>query len=90
MKSIVKTVAVIAMACVITIKAYNKQNANIADVVLANVEALAQDEADLPPVVVTCSESCRDGIGKCWTTHKIDPNYCQRSPELNNYCTCGN
>ena len=91
MKNIVKIVAVIAIACVVALKAYDKQNVNVSDVVLANVEALASNlEVDLPPVIVLCSESCRDGIGKCWTTHRLDPNYCERSPELTNYCTCGN
>ena len=90
MKNIVKIVAVMAIACVVALKAYDKQNMNVSDVVLANVEALAELEGDNHEVVVSCSESCRDGIGKCWTTHRLDPNYCERSPELTNYCTCGN
>ena len=84
-----KIVAVMAIACVVTLKAYDKQNMNISDVVLANVEALAELEDDKHEVVVSCSASCRDGIGKCWTTHRLDPNYCERSPETTNYCTCG-
>ena len=41
MKNIVNIVAVIAIACVVALKAYDKQNMNVSDVVLANVEALA-------------------------------------------------
>lgn len=49
MKSIVKTVAMMALVCVVALKAYNKQSeAQVSDVVLANVEALAQLEGDGP------------------------------------------
>lgn len=89
MKKIVKIVAVMAIACVVALKAYEKQKVAVSDVVLANVEALAELEVDLPIVEITCSASCRDGIGRCWTTHRLDPNYCERSPETTNYCTCG-
>lgn len=46
MKSIVKTVAMMALVCVVALKAYNKQSeAQVSDVVLANVEALTGDES---------------------------------------------
>ena len=43
---------------------------------------------ELPEVEVSCSKECTDGIGKCWRPHDVDPNYCQRSPDLDKYCTC--
>ena len=47
MKSIVKTVAMMALVCVVALKAYNKQSeAQVSDVVLANVEALAEGEEE--------------------------------------------
>lgn len=46
MKSVVKIVAMMAIVCVVALKAYNKQNeVRFSDVVLANVEALAEDES---------------------------------------------
>lgn len=46
MKSIVKTVAMMALVCIVALKAYNKQSeAQVSDVVLANVEALTEDES---------------------------------------------
>ena len=46
MKSIVKTVAMMALVCVVALKAYNKQSeAQVSDVVLVNVEALTEDES---------------------------------------------
>ena len=46
MKSVVKIVAMMAIVCVVALKAYNKQNeVQFSDVVLANVEALAEDES---------------------------------------------
>lgn len=89
MKNIVNIVAVIAIACVVALKAYDKQNVNVSDVVLANVEALASDlEVNLPPVVVTCSSSCKDGIGQCWKTFEEYPKYCTRTDDTSNFCSC--
>lgn len=77
MKNLVKIVAVMAIACFVTLKAYDKQNMNISDVVLANVEALAdKSEIDLPPVVVTCSKDCTDGIGRCWIDAGVSCVFC--------------
>lgn len=63
-----KIVAVIAIACVVALKAYDKQNVNVSDVVLANVEALAdKSEIDNGGVGgIVCSAKCNDGIGRCW------------------------
>ena len=63
-----------------------KTNDEKSDVLVANVEALFQIE--LPEVVITCSASCRDGIGQCWTTSSEDERYCERSPLTTNYCSC--
>lgn len=71
MKNIVKIVAVMAIACVVALKAYDKQNVNVSDVVLANVEAMASNfEVDLPGVGITCSRYCNDGIGRCWDVNE--------------------
>lgn len=88
MKNIVKMIAVMAIACLITIKASNKQNVNISDVVLANVEALAELENDNPIVVITCSRTCEDGIGQCWKTFDEYSKYCTRTDDTSNFCSC--
>ena len=54
------------------------------ELVLANVEALAAGEG----VGITCSQSCRDGIGLCWTEDSSDPMYCERSANPSNRCSC--
>ena len=86
MKSIVKTVAMMAIVCIVALKAYNKQNeAQVSDVVLANVEAMASDlEVHLPPVVITCSIDCNDGIGQCWV--KSEAQVCVRSGFMADHC----
>lgn len=58
MKSIVKTVAMMALVCVVAMKAYNKQNeAQVSDVVLANIEALAHEEGSFGGNTVDCYSS---------------------------------
>ena len=55
MKSIVKTVAMMAIVCIVALKAYNKQNeAQVSDVVLANIEALAHEEGSFGGNTVDC------------------------------------
>ena len=88
MRKTIKIIAVLVMAFVLTMKVYNKQDVNVSDLVLANMEALAEPRYELPEVEVSCSKECTDGIGKCWRPHDVDPNYCQRSPDLDKYCTC--
>ena len=88
MRKIIKIIAVLVMAFVLTMKVYNKQDVNVSDLVLANMEALAEPRYKLPEVEVSCSKECTDGIGKCWRPHDVDPSYCQRSPDLDKYCTC--
>ena len=86
MKNLVKIVAVMAIACVVTLKAYDKQNVNASDVVLANVEALASDlEVDLPGTGITCSAKCNDGVGRCWL--KSSGDFCVFSGYSSDTCT---
>ena len=63
-----------------------KTNAISADILMANVEALAQSEEG--GAVITCSRSCGDGVGQCWV--KIDPNspYCEFSGFQVDHCIC--
>ena len=82
------TVAVFAIIAGYNVYLANVENGNVvSDALLANVEALSQSE-ELPEIVVSCSESCRDGIGKCWKKSDQDERYCQRSEEQTNYCSC--
>lgn len=87
-KKILKPITIAAVAFIAGYNIYlaNVDNYVLTDMMLANVEALAQDESG--GVIISCSESCRDGIGKCWTTHRLDPNYCERSAITTNYCSC--
>lgn len=59
------------------------------DLLLANVEALSQDEeGGGGEAVITCSRSCGDGVGQCWV--KIEPNspYCDFSGSQADHCIC--
>ncbi|GGJ96648.1 NVEALA domain-containing protein [Parabacteroides faecis] len=59
----------------------SKNEVTLSDLTLANLEALADNEG----VVITCSKSCTDGIGKCWYRFG---GTCQRSVSTDIYCTC--
>lgn len=76
-----------AIVCVVALKAYNKQNEiQVSDVVLANVEAMANDlEADLPGVGISCSEFCNDGRGRCWKLN--EKGHCKFEGYQYLYCT---
>lgn len=92
MKNLVKIVAVIAIACIVALKAYDKQKVTVSDVVLVNVEALAEPEDGvvLPTLPVTCSKTCTDGIGRCWL--RSNSGKCVWSGYMVDYCTeypCG-
>ena len=81
------TVAVFAIIAGYNVYLANAGNSNVvSDLLLANMEALSQNEGG--EAIVSCSETCRDGIGKCWTKHEDDPRYCQRSETTTNYCSC--
>lgn len=72
MKKTVKIVAVMAIACVVALKAYDKRNVNVSDVVLANVEALA-DKSEIDNggsgVVYGKWKRIVDSLG-CYLQHK--------------------
>lgn len=86
MKKYIVFFAVMAIVCTITLKAFSKQNVvNVSDVVLANVEALATPETELPEVELLCSEKCTDGIGRCWL--KSGGNFCVFSGSKEDNCT---
>ena len=74
-----------AAAFAVSYQAYGEMKKNeSSELVLANVEALAAGEG----VGITCSQSCRDGIGLCWTEDSSDPMYCERSANPSNRCSC--
>jgi len=94
MKSnIFKTMAVAVTAIFAGYNVYlaqAKTNAISADILMTNVEALAQSEGG---AMITCSKRCDDGIGQCWTydennstpTHK----YCRWDGSTYVFCICG-
>jgi len=93
MKKIVGFLCAITIISVITIKAYREYDGlKVSDIVLANIEALADRELniELPDTDVVCSEKCTDGIGRCWTTHSADPRYCERTIYTSNSCSSTN
>ena len=49
--------------------AHAKTNYITTDILMANVEALAQSE-ELPELPINCSKDCDDGIGRCWVESK--------------------
>ena len=85
MKRKFKVLFVVAAAFAVSYQAYGEMKKNeSSELVLANVEALAAGEG----VGITCSQSCRDGIGLCWTENSSDPMYCERSANPSNRCSC--
>ncbi len=86
-KNLINALTFVAVATMLFLKANSAPQKGMNDTILDNVEALAQNE-ELPEIVVSCSESCRDGIGKCWKKSDQDERYCQRSEEQTNYCSC--
>lgn len=89
MKSnIFKSMAVVVTAIFAGYNVYlaqAKTNAISADILMANVEALAQSEEG--GAVITCSAKCNDGVGVCWT--KSNPNRCVFSGSQYDYCHTG-
>lgn len=83
-----KTMAIAAFAIITGFNVYQaKAEVNEAsDLLLANIEALAQNGSR--DAVVSCSASCRDGIGKCWTSCEDAPLYCKRTDSTQNNCSC--
>ena len=92
MKSnIFKSMAVVVTAIFTGYNVYLAQAENnaVSELLLANVEALSQnEESGGGEAVITCSRSCGDGVGQCWV--KIDPNspYCDFSGSQADHCIC--
>ena len=85
---VLKSITIVAFAIIAGYNVYlsNVNKYIITDIMLTNVEALARNESG--DMIISCSESCRDGIGKCWTKSKTNPDYCERSETTTNYCSC--
>lgn len=85
--NIFKTMAVVVTAIFTGYNVYLAQAENnaVSELLLANVEALSQnEEGGGGEAVITCSAKCSDGIGKCWT--KSEPKRCVRSGSQYDYC----
>lgn len=87
-----KTMLILAAALTIGVGSYGvyaTQETEIAvsDLLLDNLEALAQDEVKttVDDYVITCSFKCNDGIGQCWIRKDAD---CFRTDRPSNYCQC--
>ena len=85
-KTILKCLVVATFAMIAGYNMYqsNSKTEGMSELMLTNVEALAAGEG----VGITCSQSCRDGIGLCWTENSSDPMYCERSANPSNRCSC--
>ena len=60
-----------------------KNETEVSDITLANIEALAREEMTEPGVV--CSFQCNDGIGQCW---REQSGTCVRSGDPHDHCVC--
>lgn len=82
MKNILKITMVAAFALFAGYNFYqsNVETEETSDIVLANVEALAAGE----DVEITCSQSCSDGRGKCWSNRG---DHCLFTGDIDHYCT---
>ena len=88
MKKIVGFLCAITIISVITIKAYREYDGlKVSDIVLANIEALADRELNIesPDIDVVCSAKCNDGIGRCWL--RSGGNFCVFSGSQEDSCT---
>lgn len=83
MKKLTYSIAVITAATIFFLRANDQREERLSDLVLANVEALAQNEEG--GAVITCSQYCNDGIGKCWLKSVDD--FCIFSGSQLDYCT---
>ncbi len=66
-----KKIKAALLAVVVAVAGYGAYEAQceemqLSETMLANVEALADDENE---VIITCSRSCSDGIGKCYQVY---------------------
>lgn len=66
----------------------NQQAAAMSDLMLENIEALAKiEDPDEGGVVITCSRTCSDGIGRCYKVYDEWGN-CHYSGYQSDSCTC--
>lgn len=85
-KNLIYALTFVAVATMLFLKANSAPQKDMNDTVLENVEALSQNEGG--EAVITCSSSCRDGIGQCWQSCKKEPLYCERTESALNHCSC--
>ena len=76
-KNLIYALTFVAVATMLFLKANSAPQKDMNDTVLENVEALSQNEGG--EAVITCSSSCRYGIGQCWQSCKKEPLYCERT-----------
>ena len=76
-KNLIYALTFVAVATMLFLKANSAPQKGMNDTILDNVEALSQNEGG--EAVITCSSSCRDGIGQCWQSCKKEPLYCERT-----------
>ena len=84
-KTILKCLVVATFAMIAGYNVYqaHSETEGMSELMLANVEALAAGEG----VGITCSQSCRDGIGQCWK--RIDSSICCEFSGIQaNHCVC--
>lgn len=65
--------------------ASQQKSDNLSDVMLENVEALADNE--LPEFTITCSQRCDDGIGQCFT-YDCNLGRCIATGVEDDHCIC--
>ncbi|MDE6347205.1 MAG: NVEALA domain-containing protein, partial [Bacteroides sp.] len=67
----------------------NQKAVAMSDLMLENIEALAKiEDSDEGGVVITCSRTCSDGVGRCYKKYD-DWGNCHFSGDQSNFCTCG-
>ena len=84
MKKLATKIAMVAAFAAVAgygVYASQKKEATLSDTALANVEALARNEA-----TITCSRSCSDGIGRCWI--RSNSGYCAFTGYQSDNCRC--
>ena len=85
-KNLIYALTFVAVATMLFLKANSAPQKGMNDTILDNVEALSQNEGG--EAVITCSSSCRGGIGQCWQSCKKEPLYCERTESALNHCSC--
>ena len=80
-----KFINILAVVAIVVFAGYNvmkaQQTEAVSDVVMANVEALGDNE----DMGITCSAKCTDGVGVCWT--RVSEMECRFSGKMSDRCT---